>query len=208
MLAHVASAVAQTDVFTSFNATHAGRNISVSASKLIKGKHEIGGGLRFNLNRLAHTDDQNNVYKKRLYATNFFQHLGLGFFYHRRVFRKWKKIEPLVFYDMQVTYAPTRNRMLLPFSYDVNGDVLYKEYIEFFGPFTWLEQNIGIGFKANLFSNFFIQQKVGFGTTFIMGFEKKLLSKYFNWFAWEFGALINVGIGYRFAKKKKEKGVK
>ena len=87
--------------------------------------------------------------------------------------------------------------MLLPHGRDSDGGQLYKEYIEIFGPYTWVEQNIGIGYKANFKGNWYIQHKIGFGTSFILGYEKKLLNKYFDWFTWEFGYLINVGLGYR-----------
>ena len=61
------NAISQTDIFAIFNSTYSGRNISINASKFIKGKHEIGGGIRFNINQLAHPDDQNKSYMKRLY---------------------------------------------------------------------------------------------------------------------------------------------
>ena len=189
----------QIDIFTAFNSTFTGRSLSVSISKN-HNKHEFGGGIRFNINRLSHPDDQNNTFKKRLYATKPMHYFGLKSFYYYHILKTWKHINPFIFYDLQLTYSTSRNRMFLPFSYDTNGDVLYKEYIEFYGPFTWLEQNVGIGFKANLFSSWYIKQKIGFGTSFIMGYEKKLLGKYFNWFDWDFCYLINVGIGYRFGK--------
>jgi hypothetical protein len=90
--------------------------------------------------------------------------------------------------------------MFIPFTYSSEGEVLYIERIEIFGPYTWVEQNIGIGYKVNLKGNWYLQQKIGFGTSFILGYEKKLLVKYFDWFSWEFGYLVSFGIGYRFNK--------
>ncbi len=193
--------IAQTQINTGFNSTMAGRNITIGLSKTINNKHEFGGGLRYNINKLAHNDDQNKVFYKRLYATKPLHYIGVVGFYHRNIFRQWEHIKPFVFYDLQATYSTTRNSMFLPYSYDTNGDVLYKNCIENFGPFTWVEQNVGIGFKVDLFGNWFFQQKVGVGTTFILGYDKQLLGKYFNWFDWEFGALLNVSIGYRIDKK-------
>ena len=192
------NAVAQIDLFASFNSTYTGRNISATVSKYYNNKHELGGGIRFNINRLPHPDDQNNLFKKRLYATKPLYYFGIEGFYHRYILKNWKNIKPFLFYDLQLTYSTTRTRMLLPFTYDANGDVLYKEYIEFFGPFLWLEQNVGVGFKANLFSNWYLKQKLGFGTSFILGKEEKLLGKNLKRFDWEFAYLINVGIGYSF----------
>ena len=189
---------AQIELTSSFNSTHSGRNVTIALSRTINNKHEFGGGFRFNINKLEMSDDQNNVYKKRLYASTFMQHLGVVGFYHFHVFRNWEHVKPFLFYDLQATYSTTRNRDFLPYMYDTNGDVLYKEYVNRFGPFTWIDQNIGVGFKADLPGQFFITQKIGFGTSFILGKEERLLDKYFDWFTWEFGGLINVGIGYRF----------
>lgn len=195
---------AQLSLQSSFNSTFSGRNISLILSKNINNKNEFGAGFRFNINKLAHNDDQNNSYKKRIYATEPFHYFGFEGFYHRNIFHQWNSVKPFVFYDLQATYSTTRNRMLLPYTYDTNGDVLYKEYIEIFGPYTWVEQNIGIGFKANLFNNFYLTQKIGFGTAFILGYDKKRLDKYFDWFSWNFSGLISVGVGYRFDKKDKQ----
>jgi len=195
---------AQTDIVVAYNSNHSGRNASLTASKFLSGRHELGFGLRFNFNKFAHPDDQNNTFKKRLYATKPLHHLGLEGFYHLYLFSKLKNIKPFIFYDMQITHSPTRNRSLLPYSSLSDGTVLYKEHINNFGPFTWLEQNIGIGFRANITSNCFIQQKIGYGTSFIMGYDDMLLGKIFNWFDWEFGYLINVGIGYRLGESKRK----
>ena len=194
----VTGSYAQSDLFLNFNSTHSGRNLSFSYSKYFFEKNEFGFGLRYNINRIAHPDDQNNTYKKRLYATKPYHFLGAEVLYNRYILKSFSFIDPFVFYNLQLSYSTTRNRMFIPYTYDGNGDVLYKEYIEIFGPFTWVEQNIGLGYKANLNGNWFIQHKLGFGTSFILGYEKKLLNKYFNWFAWEFGYIINVGIGYKF----------
>lgn len=189
---------AQTELSSAFNSTHSGRNVTFVISKTYNARHELGGGIRFNINKLEMSDDQNKVYMKRLYATRFYHHLGIEGFYHYHIFRNWEHVKPFLFYDVQATYSTSRKRDFLPHSYDYNGDILYKEHVNRFGPFTWIEQNVGFGFKADLPGRFFITQKIGAGTSFILGKEKRLLSKYFDWFEWEFGGLINVGIGYRF----------
>jgi len=192
------SVIAQTDIFLNYNSTHSGRNASLSYSVKINDVNEFGLGVRVNINKLAHTDDQNNVYKNRLFATKPYHFLGAELFYNRQILKSFPYINPFLFYNVQLSYSTTRNRMFLPYTYDVNGDVLYKEYIEIFGPFSWIEQNIGIGYKANLNHNWFIQHKLGLGTSFILGYDKRQLNKYFHWFSWEFGYLFNFGIGYRF----------
>jgi len=193
---------AQSKLLGSFNSTHAGRSLLFDFSKSKKSKSEFGVGIRFNIGQLAHSDDQNNVYKKRLFPTTSLQYWGLHAFYKRHVLESWIHVHPYLFYDLQATWSTTRNRMLLPYTSDFNGDLLYKEYVEFFGPFTWIEQNVGIGFRADLSKNWFIDQKIGFGTCFILGYDKTLLDKSFNWFESEFGGIITLGVGYRFNSEK------
>lgn len=195
---------AQTQFFTGFNSTHSGKSITLVMSKTINDRHEFGGGLRFNINSLKHPDDQMNVYLKRLYATKPLHYFGVDAFYHVYFFKKWAHVKPFIFYDLQATYSTTRNSIYTPYIYDsIVGD-LFKHYIDYYGPFTWVEQNIGLGFKVDLFNNFFIHEKIGFGTAFILGYDDMLLNKMFKWFAWEFSPLLNVGIGYRFEKKNKQ----
>jgi hypothetical protein len=195
---YVTTLSAQTELATTFNSTHSGRNIALSISKTYSSKNEFGGGIRYNLGMIAMPDDQNNVYYKRLYPSTFYQQWGLTGFYHRHILNKWENIKPFLFYDLQTSYSTTRKRDFLPYTYDINGDVLYKEHINRFGPFLWIEQCVGFGFKVDLPGNFFITEKIGAGVSFMIGKDERLFSTLDNSLAWEFGGLINVGIGYRF----------
>jgi hypothetical protein len=190
------NSLAQYDLNINYNSTHSGRNVALTLSKEFNHNNEIGFAIRYNVNRLKHSDDQGNMFLKRLYATEFIQHYGIIGYYHHGIFNRLDCVKPFLFYDAQATYSTTRNRMFIPWDYDINGDVLYKEMIEIFGPFTWIEQCVGIGIKANIINSFYITQKIGFGVSFILGKEVKLLGTY-DKFEWEFGGLINVGIGYR-----------
>ena len=75
---------------------------------------------------------------------------------------------------------------------------MYLKATEKFGPFGWIEQCIGIGFKARLTDKLYLTQKIGAGTSFILGKEYQIAIKNHQWFTWEFGGLINVGLIYRF----------
>lgn len=194
----------QTQIQTAYNSTFSGRSITISASQLVKDHHEFGGGLRININSLKHPDDQMNVYYKRLFATQALQYFGVEAFYHLHFLRRWKHVKPFAFYDLQSTYSKTRSRVFLPYAYDVNGEVLYKEHVIFSGPFVWVEQNIGIGFTANLFSNLFMYQKIGGGIALIYGRDTQINNGR-NIYEWEFCPLINTGIGYRFEKRDANK---
>jgi len=92
--------------------------------------------------------------------------------------------------------------MFTPWGYATNGDVLYKKHIEFFGPFTWIEQTIGIGFKVDIAGSFFITERAGVGVSFMLGDDIKLPQMLPKKYEWEFGFLCSAGIGYRFHWKR------
>ncbi len=183
-------AEAQTQLHAGFNSTIARRNISVGISKTKNTKHEFGAALRINLNKLEHNDDQDKIYYKRLYVSEFAHNFGIQGFYHRHVLQKLEHVKPFFFYDIQATHSTAMNRL----SYD---DVRFKRgdlYV--FGPFTWVEQNIGDGFRADLFGNWFLQQKLGIGTTLIFGAD---MGTRYN-ITQEFGGLFNLGLGYKIQR--------
>lgn len=194
----VAECYSQHDVFFSFLNSHTGKNLSLSAAIIKNNKHEFSLGIRYHLNELKHPDDQFNVFYKRLYATKPLHYLGLEGSYHFLVFRKWKHIQPFVFYDLSMAYSTTRTRAFFPYTTTSDGIVLWRENISFFGPFFWLEQYVGMGYKVNLTSNLYLSHKIGFGTDFIMGYDNQLTGKLIEWFDWEFAYVLNFGIGYRF----------
>ena len=175
------SGLAQTELVSAFNSTASGRNATISVSKT-NNKHEFGAGLRYNIGMIAMPDDQEHIYYKRLYPSNFGQHFGLQTFYNYKILNNWEDLNPFLFFDLQGTFSTTRNRS-------------YGNYeARNFGPFTWLEQYLGIGFKVDLPRNFFLTQKIGAGGMLIFGSEDILLKEKA---AWEFGGILSVGIGYR-----------
>ena len=178
-----ASLSAQVELTAAFNSTCSGRNVALTISKTNNNKHEFGAGLRYNIGMLAMPDDQGNLYYKRLYPSTFGQHIGVQGFYHNHILNQWEHIKPFLFYDVQAAYSTTRN------------NYYYLENAVRFGPFTWVEQTIGFGFKVDLPGQFFISQKIGVGGCLVFGSDEQLLKTSTEW---EFGGLINVGIGYRF----------
>jgi len=194
------SSKAQIDLSVNYNNTHSGNSILLIASKKLNAKYELGGGVRYNINSLNHSDDQANVFKNRLYATKPFQFIGIDGFVHRSVFSKWEKVKPFIFYDLQLAYSTTRNRSFIPVGQGLlygEPEYLYIEDIVNFGPFLWMEQNIGIGFKVDLFNSFYLTQRIGLGADLFFGSDDQLMLMRINKFSWEFGGLINVGIGMR-----------
>jgi hypothetical protein len=189
----IQSLTSQVRVAADFNSVISGRSINVLASGQVKNRHEFGGGLRININKYIHNDDQNNFFKKRMYATKPLHYFGLEGFYQVHIFQKLKQIDLFAFYDIQLSYSTTGNRF----------NPYYDDMVHF-GPFTWIEQNIGIGFTVDIWNNIFFIQRLGGGTNFILGEhhdKNNDLPK--TSFTNEFGYLLSAGIGYRFDPKKK-----
>ncbi|HAH59518.1 MAG: hypothetical protein KUL83_00210 [Lentimicrobium sp.] len=191
--------LAQNDLLFSFNSMPSGRNVVLGYSKTVKNIHTFGIGLRININSKKHPDDQGNVFYKRLFATEFSQYFGVQANYYRAILPDWQCIKPYLFYDLQFTRSTTWNRFFTPYSYDINGDVLYKEYREYFGPFYWIEQSVGLGYRVKVANSLYMFQKVGAGITFILG-EDKRMPQTTNKFSREFGYLLNIGVSYRLGE--------
>ncbi|TSA33186.1 MAG: hypothetical protein D4R64_14705 [Porphyromonadaceae bacterium] len=191
----IAQGYSQVNMIGSFNSVDIGRNISLTLKKDIK-RHSILIGLKYNLNRIVH-DNQNNMFRKRFYATTFAEHFGFNIAYQYNFQLSKSTIRPFLFYDFQFTNSHTRNLMFLPHSYDTNGDVLYKRYLEFFGPTIALEHNLGIGFTVNILERLYLYQKIGAGIVNFFNVDKRILGSG----GWEFGSVISVGVGYRLKKK-------
>ena len=66
------------------NFTDAGRNITVQYD-LVRQKNEYSFGLGVNINKLAHNDNQNNFYKKRLFAIKPIHFINFNITYQRYV---------------------------------------------------------------------------------------------------------------------------
>jgi len=191
----IARGYSQVNMIGSFNSVDIGRNISLTLKKDIK-RHSILVGLKYNINRIVH-DNQNNIFRKRFYATSFGEHFGFNVGYQYNFQLSKSTIRPFLFYDLQFTNSHTRNLMFLPYSYDTNGDVLYKRYLVFFGPTIALEHNIGIGFTVNILERLYLYQKIGAGIVNFFNIDKRI----YGGVNWEFGSVISVGVGYRLKKK-------
>ena len=202
------NAMTQIRVYPVFTSTHSGRSINILASGQLKNRHELGGGLRFNINKYAHNDDQNNIFKKRMWATQPIHYFGLEGFYHVHLFQKLPHIDIFAFYDIQLAYSTVRNRSDDLVRNPVTGEKELVEMTAIFGPFTWIEQNIGIGFTVDIWKNIFFTQRLGAGVDLILGRDKPFSETKRHYIVkerctYEFGYLLSVGIGYRFEPKKK-----
>lgn len=193
---------AQSSVALGFNSTGGGRGITgVYYSQ--KDKNELGIGLRFNINYSHNLDDQSKVFYKRIYALKPIHRFGLSASLQRYIFTNYKITSFFAFYNVQATYAMAKNHQFRMSDSDSLG-ILYTNKELYLGPFTWVEQNLGIGHKMQLTDKVYLIQKLGFGTMFIIGREKTavldndITKHYFKRFSWEFGYLFNTGLGYNF----------
>ena len=196
------------DLGINYNSTGAGRNITATYTKNIS-HNSLSLGLGCNINSIKQPDDQANIYYKRLFATKPIHYLNFNLSYQHDILYNLKNIKPFIFYDLQIKYSTTRSSMYLPYDYDstflntTNPDegILYKNEIAYFGPFTWLENSIGLGFKVDITDRFYLQQKIGAGIHFIYGYGsgKDIVLKPKT--EWEFMGLLNVGIVYRLKEK-------
>jgi len=104
--------------------------------------------------------------------------------------------------------------MYIPYDYDSayhntahpEDGILYKKHVAYFGPYTWIENSIGIGFNVNITDKFYLTQKIGAGIHFIYGYGsgKDIVLKRKT--EWEFMGLLNVGIVYKLKEKAHNSG--
>ena len=199
---------AQVNVMSFFNYDFTGTNVLIDVSGNFKNS-EIGGGIRFNINYLKHDDNQNHYYYKRMFGTETYQLFGANLFYHRYILQKWDSFKPFLFYDMELAYSAIRRIIYIQKGYTDLGDPYYFQYVPENGPFFWCEQTVGIGFKVKMFNNFYFVQKVGIGTTLIIGKDKIGLQTADpiekSFVTPTLGYIIQTGILYSFNKKSDKK---
>ena len=193
---------AQNAATISFNTSTLRESFIVGYSRTFHQNHEIEVGLRFHINRLAMPDDQQSIYYRRLYASSFAQHFGLQLGYNWYFLPRLDHLKPFVFYELQAAYSTTRNHGYgWTYNVDDGSYIPNEEYTESFGPFLWLQNTIGVGFKVEIWKSFYLFEKIGFNATQIIGNDDKLMPDPFQKFPWlvnEFGYMIMAGVGYRF----------
>ena len=177
----------QLNIGVSYNSTPVGTNIMLNAGEKIK-NHEFGVGLGFNIKRkLNYPGHYENIYPSQT-----LHYLNLNAYYQRFIFNQWEGISPFLLYDMQAKRSTSQTRFYQT-----------ADPISVLGPFTYIENSIGIGFEANISGNWFLRQKFGLSLAFIFGKNEKY-TPYANWndplFAGYVNTLLNTGVFYRFSE--------
>ena len=131
------------------------------------------------------------------------EHWGLLVGYQHAIKFNKSYLEPYFFYELQFTNSHIRKQAYLPVDYDVEGNVLYREFIDFLDPTIALENYVGLGFNVKLSKQFFITQKAGFGYILFKNVDPRQLGHKNN-SSWEFGYILSFGVMYRFKEKKEE----
>lgn len=198
-IAYSISLISQ-NIDINYYSTGAGRNVTVSSAKNI-GNSEFGLGLGYNIGSIKQPDDQNNVFYKRLYPTKPIHYLNFNVYYDYYFYNKWNCLKPFFFYDIQVKYSTTRTSSFIPYAFDStivsdvpDDKILYRKYINYFGPYLWIENSIGIGFKVDITDRIYLKQKIGLGIHLIFGEDKRLPGANPEW---EFYGLVNIGVGIK-----------
>lgn len=190
-----------------FNSTDSGRNVSLQYENS-QGSSEFSYGLCININNFHQIEMRSDLYRKKLYATKGYHFVGLNFTYHRYISIAEKScLIPFIFYDSQTKYS-TAAFLSTIVEYDSTlvqtrpeQGIVGRQVLDYFGPFFWFENNIGIGFRAMLTDRFYIKQRFGLGVNLILGHDDQILYRRFSWLDWEFSTLIHFSVGYRFKKK-------
>jgi hypothetical protein len=174
---------------------------NILAAKAVN-RHQFGFGLRVNLYSLAHKDDQNKVFVKRLYPKKFYQNFGLAGYYQFDIFPKANPNKLFLFTDIQITHSTQRNRDFTPLGVLADGTVVYQENIDWFGPFLWIENTIGAGVQLPIYKNWSLINKIGFGVMSIIGDKwyapENTAILFGSKFEWELCYTVQIGLSYTF----------
>lgn len=187
-----------------YNSVISGQNITATYNTIKNRNHNFSFGIGCNISRVAHPDNQEKIFYKRLFATKPLHYFNLNFSFQRFVLKNLKTIEAYLFYDLQVKYAPTRN-VFPSVDYDstrvtsyVEQGIIAYDKVEYFGPFTWFENTIGIGYNVKLADRLYLKNRIGLAIAFILGNDDQLVNRMRNSFGFELGGQISTGFGYEF----------
>lgn len=185
--------MAQIDIVGSYNDVHIGRNVNFSIVKN-HSDHSIELGIKYHINKNV-IDNQNEIHRKRFYAINFKEHLGLSIGYRYNFNLSNSSVKPFVFYDFQFTNSTVRIKGYSPYNILEDNTVIYTEYIDFLAPTIALEQNIGIGYTVPAYCNLYFIHKIGIGLSSFINVDDRVIDNGDGF--WEFSHIISFGIGYQ-----------
>ncbi len=194
----------QFNIETNFNSVATGRNQSLSVNYNFI-KLQVGLGVKYNFNKLSNFP-QNVFYKKTFFAISQFEHWGLELNLKYEIFNLKDVLKSYVFLNSQYTKSHIRFETYFAISELVPNptsefDYIYVKHVDYIGPITALENNIGIAFNIFLINNLYLTQKFGVGLMLFRNLDKNTIIV--GGGNWVFSEMLSFGIGYQFNKKKK-----
>lgn len=184
-------------VSINYNDVDIGRNVSILYHTK-GGRHQFSGGIKVHINSQVH-DNQNHVFRKRIYASNFKEHIGLQFGYNYNLPLNHKN-RLLLFYDNQFTIAGKKGEVFLPAGF-LGGTPLYEKHVIEFQELKALEQHIGIGLRTGVWEDFYLNFRIGGGVALFWDVPFEIAPNQYHMAGarklnWEFGRLLSIGIEY------------
>jgi len=152
------ASLAQDRLSLTFNSVQVGRNLAAEYAKSLK-RHTISGGIKWHINNTVQNNQQ-EAFRKRFYATEFWQHLGFVLGYDYALTKKSGKLIPSIFYEFQYTYSTTRNEFYSQRFVDNNGIVYYEREVFTLGPTIALENYIGLGLDIEVYDFLRLNYKI------------------------------------------------
>lgn len=184
-------------VILSYHDVHVGRNVNL-IYRSAGPHHQFYGGFKYHVNRLIH-DSEPRRFKKRIYATDFVQRMGLRLGYQYQ-FPLTSHSRLSVFYDHQLTRSGTRNRIPVSIGVADTTEFFNIERADFEVLNTW-EQIVGLGLEAHLSPGLFMAFQAGIGSAFFWSIPDATTSgdPYDGPSrVWQVAHMFSLGLGYRF----------
>jgi len=176
-----------------YNWAHIGNNISINYNHYI-GRHAVTLGIKKHYNEPI-TDNQGYVYKKRGYAQNNKESIGLNIGYRFDILKNREIVTPYFFFQSQISNL--RFRRVYENIDIVDNKPTISEYTTITSPRFITENVIGIGMTTKIFKNFYLNQSAGIGVSTFKSKDDGYYPASANKTVSDPASLIRMGLTYR-----------
>lgn len=198
-------ALTQFSLETNFNVVHIGRNQSLAVNYTHK-KMTVALGAKYHFNKLVRFP-QGELIKKSVHAITPAEHWGAEFSIKYQIFDRNNTFFAHLLYNGQFTRSHVRHEnyfaildsptVPIPSS---EFDYSYSKYLNHLGPFSIIENHIGLAFDVFVTDQLYLSQRFGAGILFFKSSDDQniIISDAGNW---ELTEMLSLGIGYKFKKE-------
>ncbi|NLL28179.1 MAG: hypothetical protein GX259_05225 [Bacteroidales bacterium] len=186
-----------------YSVTGSGNNVTLAISKE-SDRIEFGAGLGYNFNKKSYLKEKTYSLHKSFYATKPLYHINYDLFFYYKILKNPKTFEPFFFYDLQMKYSTARLHYFDIVGLDSsnsavlnNDEMFYREVKNTFGPFLWIENNLGFGFKINFNEKLYLQKRFGGEIYYIINKNGNMPYSDKS-FESKFSTFFSISLGYRF----------